>query len=208
MDRLREVSQTGLWLPEFAEPYEEFRNRDYKVTVASIRGGKAPIDQRHLANLTEGKWLEEQKLLEDTNPLHTISITDYDALFLPGGHGTMFDLPGDKGLEHVLSTMFEEGKVIAAVCHSPAGLVNMKLSNGNYLVKGKKLTAFTNDEERAANYDQYMPFLLESKLREQGAEFIGKPLWTNHVVVDGNLITGHNPQSSRSVASAVIEALG
>lgn len=197
--------KTGLWLEEFAVPYEKFTERGYQVQVASIKGGKAPIDERSLPK--DGRWEEAIKRLEDTVPLHALSAEAFDALFLPGGHGTMFDLPGNPDLEKVIRALYESGKVVAAVCHGPAGFVDMRLSDGQYLVKGKKLTSFTNEEERAGKLERYMPFLLESRLREQGAIFEKKPLWSDHVVIDGNLITGQNPQSSKSIAEAVIDAL-
>ena len=130
-----------------------------------------------------------------------------DALFLPGGHGTMFDLPGSVPLKKLLETLNAQGRVIAAVCHGPAGLVGAKRADGQPLVAGKRLTAFTNSEERAVELDGLMPFLLESRLRELGADFAPALNWTDHVEIDGNLITGQNPQSSSSVAQAVIRAL-
>lgn len=200
--------KTGLWLPEFTEPYRAFLKKGYEITVSSIRGGKAPIDERSKAGLEEEhQWQVAMKQLDQTPPLHTLQINSFDALFLPGGHGTMFDLPGNPVLERAIRTIYESGKIVAAVCHGPAGLIDVKLTNGQFIAKGKKLTAFTNVEERLAKYDPYMPFLLESRLREQGALFSAEPAWSDHVVRDGNLITGQNPQSSISVAQAVIEAL-
>jgi putative intracellular protease/amidase len=198
---------TGIWLSEFAEPYEVFKGRGFEVTVASIRGGKAPIDPRSLSGENEAKWKDAIRELEVTRPLAEVSPEGYDALFLPGGHGTMFDFPGSEALQARVREFFESGRVVAAVCHGPAGLVDVKLSSGEYLVKGKKVTAFTNEEERAVKLDAVMPFLLEDRLREHGARFEAAPKWANHVEVDGRLVTGQNPQSGESAAVRAAELL-
>lgn len=205
-DRIDEEKPTGIWLSEFAEPYELFVQAGYQITVASVRGGKAPIDPRSLPK-DETQWAEAIAALEQTVPLSSVVEDPFDAVFLPGGHGTMYDLPGNPELERILRSMDDSKKIIAAVCHGPAGLVNMKRSDGQDFVRGRRLTAFTNAEEKAAQLDTYMPFLLETRLREQGADFQGKPLWTDHVVIDGHLITGQNPQSGLSAARAVVEQL-
>ena len=119
----------------------------------------------------------------------------------------MFDLPESAELQKLLSTFAEANKVIAAVCHGPAGFVDAKLADGTPLVAGKTITGFTNEEERAVELDQLMPFLLETRLRELGGQFVVKPNWSDHIEQDGNLITGQNPQSSKSAAQAVVSAL-
>ena len=120
----------------------------------------------------------------------------------------MFDLPGNADLGRIIREMYEAGKIIAAVCHGPAGLVGVTLSDGSPLVRGKRLTAFTDEEEKAVELDQHMPFLLESKLRELGADFVRAENWEDHVECDGRLITGQNPQSALSVAGGVLLAIG
>jgi len=198
---------TGLWLSEFTEPYTVFRQAGYEVTVASLQGGKAPIDPRSLPETNDPETLAAIAPLEKTLPLREVDTDPFDAIFLPGGHGTMYDLPPSQELGRVLRAFSESGRVIAAVCHGPAGLVGATLADGSPLVKGKRVTGFTNEEERAAGFDTLMPFLLEDRLRELGATFVGAPPWTDHVERDGNLITGQNPQSSLSTARAVVEAL-
>jgi putative intracellular protease/amidase len=131
----------------------------------------------------------------------------FDAIFLPGGHGTMFDLPENEKLQALIREMYEEDKVVAAVCHGPAGLVGVTLSDGTSLVKGKKITAFTDEEEREITLDRFMPFLLETRLRELGANFVAASNWSDHLQVDGKLITGQNPQSTISVAKEVTKQL-
>lgn len=198
---------TGIWLSEFTEPYTLFRKGGYDVTVASLRGGKAPIDPRSLPETADEDTAAAMKELENTLPLHEVNTGEFDAIFLPGGHGTMFDLPASDELARVLRSFYESGRVIAAVCHGPAGLLGATLTDGSPLVKGKRVTGFTNEEERAAGLDKLMPFLLEDRLRELGAAFVGAPPWSDHVERDGLLITGQNPQSSVSADGAVIEAL-
>jgi len=199
---------TGLWLEEFAVPFVSFRRAGMDILVSSPKGGSAPVDPRSKpSGEQEREWREATAALDRTEPLAKVGSEGLDALFLPGGHGTMFDLPGSVPLKKLLETLDAQGRVIAAVCHGPAGLVGAKRADGQPLVAGKRLTAFTNSEERAVELDGLMPFLLESRLRELGADFAPAPNWTDHVEIDGNLITGQNPQSSSSVAQAVIRAL-
>lgn len=198
---------TGIWLEEFGEAYNEFNEKGYNITVASPLGGKAPIDERSLVDTSQG-ILGTVKHLENTTRLSNINhFSQFDVIFLPGGHGTMFDLPNNENLHVLIRDSYENGKIIAAVCHGPAGLVGVTLSNGKPLVAGKTVTAFTDQEEREANLDQFMPFLLETRLRELGANFISEGNWENHVEVFGNLITGQNPQSTIGVIKEVIKQL-
>ncbi|MDQ0059002.1 type 1 glutamine amidotransferase domain-containing protein [Paenibacillus harenae] len=205
--QIHEEKQTGLWLSEFAEPYIEFTKAGYNITVASPLGGQTPIDPSSLSDDLHQEIRDTLIHLKNTVLLNEVNAADYDAIFLPGGHGTMFDLPDNAKLQTLLRSIYEANKIVAAVCHGPAGLVNAKLSNGRYLVEGKRITAFTDSEEHAANMATYMPFFLEKKLREAGSVFIAAPDWTAHVEVDGNLITGQNPQSTLQVARKVISNL-
>lgn len=199
--------ETGIWLSEFAEPYDLFKKEGFGLTIASIAGGKAPVDPRSIDADKERKWREAIASLASTLPIDRVEAEGHDAIFLPGGHGTMFDLPGNARLQSLIRQFAESGRIVGAVCHGPAGLVGVTLSSGEPFVKGRRLTAFTNEEERAAGFDQVMPFLLESRLRELGAEFVGAAKWTNHVVTDGNLVTGQNPQSGESAARKVAALL-
>ncbi|MRX73263.1 type 1 glutamine amidotransferase domain-containing protein [Bacillus lacus] len=207
-DKMNEEHSTGLWLSEFGEAYAEFHQSGYEVTVASPLGGKVPLDERSLQGDVPQDILDTAPLLEDTIKLDKIEdIALFDAIFLPGGHGTMFDFPNNEKLQLLVRNMYETNKVVAAVCHGPAGLVNVTLSDGSLLVAGKKVTAFTDEEERETTLDQYMPFLLETRLRELGAEFSAAQNWSDHIQRDGMLITGQNPQSTVSVAKEVIKLL-
>ncbi len=199
---------TGLWLEEFAIPYMEFSKRGYKITVASIKGGRVPIDPRSApAPAQSQEWHDALSALERTVLASSVDASQFDAVFVPGGHGTMFDLPNNPDTGKLLARFASADKVVASVCHGPAIFVGAKLDDGTYFVAGKKMTGFTNQEEGAARLQSKMPFLLETRLREQGASFVAQPNWADHVEIDGKLITGQNPQSSRSTALAVIQAL-
>ncbi|MGD6963858.1 type 1 glutamine amidotransferase domain-containing protein [Fictibacillus phosphorivorans] len=207
-DNMNNEHSTGLWLSEFGEAYVEFANAGYAITVASPKGGKAPVDDRSLEGEVPQEILDTAKYLENTLKLEEINDLDgFDAIFLPGGHGTMFDLPENTKLQEIIRDLYEQNKVVAAVCHGPAGLVGVKLSDGTPLVAGKKVTAFTDAEEVATTLDQYMPFLLETRMRELGAQFVAAENWSDHVQRDGQLITGQNPQSTVSVAKEVLKQL-
>jgi putative intracellular protease/amidase len=199
---------TGIWLEEFAVPYMAFTGQGFNVSVASIGGGPAPVDPRSEASSDMRlQWQPAIEALVNTLPLERLDPADFDAVFLPGGHGTMIDFPQSEALQALLRGFAEGDKIIAAVCHGPASLVNVMMADGTPLVAGKVLTGFTDQEESVAGLTDKVPFLLESRLRAQGAQFVAKPEWSDHVEVDGRLITGQNPQSTRRIAETVIEAL-
>lgn len=197
--------KTGLWLEEFAVPYLVFKEKGYEVQVTSISGGEVALDPNSIEEKPE--WKDAEAELKNTEKLTKDHAHGYDAIFLPGGHGTMFDFPDSETLLYVLQEFAEEDKIISAVCHGPAGLVNATYKDGTPIVKGKKVTAFTDEEEVEMELDVHMPFLLETKLRENGADFVASEKWTDHSIRDGKLVTGQNPQSSRSTAEKVVEAL-
>lgn len=205
---MQEGKKTGIWLSEFAEAYLTFENKGYEITVASPLGGVGPIDPGSVDDQTPQEILDAAKHLENTKKLDDVTADGFEAIFLPGGHGTMFDLPDNQKLQQLLRDFYEAGKIVAAVCHGPAGLVGATLSNGQPLVAGKRVNAFTDREEAATGLGSYLPFLLESKIRDLGAIFVAAPNWSTHVEVDGNLITGQNPQSTLAVTEAIISKLG
>ncbi|AKG34130.1 type 1 glutamine amidotransferase domain-containing protein [Paenibacillus durus] len=205
---VHEGKSTGIWLSEFAEAHIEFTKKGYELLVASPLGGKAPVDPGSVDANTPQEILDAEKYLENTKKLDEVSAEGFDAIFLPGGHGTMYDLPDNATLQKLLRDFYEGNKIVAAVCHGPAGLVGATLSNGQPLVAGKRVSAFTDREEAQTTLDQHLPFLLESKIRDLGAIYVAAPNWTSHYEVDGNLITGQNPQSTLAVTKAVIEKLG
>ncbi|MCA1062709.1 type 1 glutamine amidotransferase domain-containing protein [Rossellomorea sp. AcN35-11] len=206
--KIDDEHETGLWLSEFAEPYEEFTKQGYQVDVASIKGGRIPLDPNSLDDDEQvEKWKGITKELDQTMVLSQLNVNEYSGIFLPGGHGTMFDLPENPELQKALAHFAENNKAIGSVCHGPAGFVGTKLSNGKWLVEGKSMTAFTNEEEQQTGLDSLMPFLLETRLREQGAQFEKSEAWTDHVITDGKFVTGQNPQSSQSAAEAFVKVL-
>ncbi len=200
--------QTGIWFEEFSVPYHKFLQQGYEVTVVSPAGGDAPLDANSLQDYQATEENESAKAALKALPAldESYQASDYDAVFFPGGHGTMFDLPDNPHVQRLIRDTYQEGKPLAAVCHGPACLVNVIVDNVS-LIKGKKITAFTDSEETAVQLDKLMPFMLESRLRELGAEFVPADDWMDNTVIDGNLVTGQNPQSSGSAADATIKLL-
>lgn len=205
--KITDDHKTGLWLEEFAVPYNVFKAKGYDVQVTSIQGGEVALDPNSIPEQANAEWAEAETELKNTKMLGKEDAEGFDAVFLPGGHGTMFDFPDSETLQYVIQQHAIQGKVIGAVCHGPAGLVHVTYPDGTPLVKGKRVTGFTNEEEIEMKLDQDMPFLLESKLREKGGIFVAGEKWTDFSVRDGNLITGQNPMSSQSTADKIVEAL-
>lgn len=207
--------KTGLWISELAEPYYVFKDAGYDVTIASPNGGAVPIDAASL----EGDFYtpEAKRFLEadDAAKLqlhHSVKLDDvkepeaYDAIFLPGGHGPVFDLAVSDKVGELLTKAFAAGKIVCAVCHGPAGLAK-GMDGDKPLVSGKRVTGFSNSEERAVGKDKYVPFLLEDKLKELGGKYEATGDWQVKVVEDGRLITGQNPGSAKAMGEAVVAAL-
>ena len=205
--------KTGLWLEELTTPYYVFRDAGAAVTLASIKGGPVPIDPASTRGdlpASAKRFLadpEAKRAFATTAPIGDVDISGYDAIFLPGGHGTMWDLPESRDLAVRLQHANEAGKVIAAVCHGPAGLVGAKRADGSPLVAGKRVSAFTNEEEEAVGLTKAVPFLLETRLAQLGARIEKGPRFQPFAVRDGKLVTGQNPASSEKVAELVLSAL-
>lgn len=206
---------TGLWIEELAAPYYIFKKAGYEVVIASPAGGPVPIDAGSMA---EGFFTEEaKKFMHDaeaigklghSSKLDSIDFSSgVDAIFLCGGHGTCADFIDDAALKGAIETLYADGKVVAAVCHGPTGLVQCNKPDGTPLVKDKVVTGFKDSEELAVQLHELVPFMLETKLKEQGGKFESADDWNSKVCADGNLITGQNPQSSEACAAAVISAL-
>ena len=206
---------TGVWLEELTTPYYTFTDAGAAVTVASIAGGPIPVDARSLAAPGENeasveRYLADQELqsaVAKSLAFANLDAYGYDALFLPGGHGTMFDHPGNAELARIVERFDASGRIVAAVCHGPAGLVSARKADGRPFVAGRKVAAFTDSEERAVGLDDEMPFLLETRMRELGADFQLAENFAPFAVRDRNLVTGQNPASARPVAALVMEAL-
>lgn len=202
---------TGFNVAEVAHPLDKLEENGIEVTVASIKGGAAPTDGLEDKNdPVIAKYLANEDFLNaiaNTIKIDDAKVSDYDAIFFAGGHGTMWDFPDNPAVLKLVPEFYESGKIVSAVCHGPAALVNVKLSNGSYLVNGKKVAAFTNGEEEEVQSTNVVPFLLETALIHHGALHQSSPNWSNKVVVDGRLVTGQNPQSAAGVGEALVKLL-
>lgn len=202
--------KTGFYLSEVSHPYEEFKKAGLEVDFVSPEGGAAPMDGVDRKDPANAAFLDNPELVartQTTLAARDVDASKYGAIFYAGGHGTMWDLPQSAALQSLTAKIYENGGVVAAVCHGPAGIVNVKLSNGQYLVAGKKVTSFTDAEESAVGLTDVVPFLLEKTLKERGAEFSGAPNFKENVVISERLATGQNPASARKLASSVAQFL-
>ncbi|MCG1010680.1 type 1 glutamine amidotransferase domain-containing protein [Salinicoccus sp. ID82-1] len=197
---------TGLWLGEAAEPYHVFQSAGFKVDIASPKGGSVPLDPNSLGD-DEDKNNDVIRLLQTTKRVKDMVYERYDAVFFAGGHGTMYDFPRQPDIQNIIAFFKDDGRVISAVCHGPAAFVDAKTKDGKYVVDGIKLTGFTNAEEKAMELLDDMPFALQSKLESHGAGFVVGESMEEHVVTDGNFITGQNPASAEAAARAVVNRL-
>ena len=207
---------TGFYYEELAVPYWAFTDAGFAVDIASVQGGPGAHDPSSLKADAAARPESVRRFLADpaamakladTLPVGAADPARYDGVFLPGGHGTMWDLPGSEPLARLVGALFDAGKAVGAVCHGPAGLVSAKRADGRPIVKGRRVNGFTDAEEEAAGLTAAMPFPLESRLRELGAHFEGGPNFQLYAVRDGNLATGQNPASSALVAAQVVNIL-
>lgn len=201
---------TGFFLGELTHPLAELEAAGIPVELASIQGGEPPVDGLDLDDPVNARYWNDsvfRDALRHTRRLGDVDTSTYAAIFFAGGHGAMWDFPVSPDVPRVTREIYEAGGVVGAVCHGPAALVNVTLSDGAYLVAGKNLSAFTDDEERAVKLDKVVPFLLASTLMQRGAHHHPAPDWTAKVVVDGRLVTGQNPQSAAGVGTAMRDLL-
>lgn len=206
--------KTGFWVEEFANPYYALVDQGVEVTIATPNGGAAPIDPTSSLpqNATEdterfNKDEAVQKKINETVALTEINFEDYDAVFYPGGHGPLWDLADDATSAKLIQDFDAANKPMAFVCHAPAALRHVKNTEGEFLVKGKKVTGFTNEEEEAVQLTKVVPFLVEDMLKENGGIYTKGDAWAAYAVQDGNLITGQNPASSALVAEMLLKTL-
>ena len=213
--------RTGLWLSELTHFSDVAEEAGYAVDIASPLGGKIPIDPESLI-ISEmatsvgiggalSKHYEDRAYmnrLNNTKKVAEVEVANYDAIYLTGGHGVMFDYPKAEDLAKLIAEFYEAEKIVSAVCHGPAGLLNVRLSGGGYLIAGKKLTGFSWKEEKLVKRDEAVPYSLQDELQSRGADY-GQALipFTSYVVEDGKLITGQNPGSAHAVGKAVIRQL-
>jgi putative intracellular protease/amidase len=206
---------TGVWFEEVATPYYAFVDAGVDVDIASVAGGRIPIDPHSLQAPGKNPPSVERFLndkaamakIEQARKIDEVTADGHAAVFLPGGHGTMWDLPHSQPLAELLSAAWRSGKVVAAVCHGPAGLLGARDEAGRPLVAGRRVSAFSNTEEVAAGLSTTVPFALESRLRELGARYESGPDFQSYAIRDGRLVTGQNPASSEAVARLTLEAV-
>jgi putative intracellular protease/amidase len=199
---------TGYFFPEVAHPYEVFAEAGVAVEYASLLGGSPPEDGYDETDPAQLAFRNSSAIrrMSRSRKLSEVDVLDYDAVFFPGGLGPMVDIANNPQIQRVVERAWNGGKIVAAVCHGPAALLGAKLEDGTPLVQGRKLTGFSNDEELGYAQDD-VPFLLETALRAEGAEYSSADVWQEKVVVDGRLMTGQNPASGGALAKVIVEAL-
>ena len=205
--------KTGFWVEEFAAPYYELADKGVVIDIATPLGGQPPIDPKSddpSAATEDTKRFDKdtdlKTKLSQTHKLADVNEADYDAVFYPGGHGPLWDLASSEDSSKLITSFYTNNKPVAFVCHSPAVLKNVKV-NGEFLVKGKKVTGFSNTEEAAVGLTDVVPFLLEDALKANGATYSKVADWNPYAVEDGLLITGQNPASSKLVAEKLLGQL-
>ena len=206
--------KTGFWVEEFAAPYYSLLDKGVNITIATPNGGAAPIDPSSdspdaATEATERFDKDEtaKNLIANTKVLADMNADDFDAVFYPGGHGPLWDLANDTKSISLIEKFNSQDKPVAFVCHAPAALKDVKGTDGNPLVQGKKVTGFTNTEEEAVQLTEVVPFLVEDMLTKNGGIYSKKEDWAAYAIQDGNLITGQNPASSELVAEKLLESI-
>ena len=206
--------KTGFWIEEFAAPYYVFKDAGFDVVIASPLGGQSPIDPKsELADFqtadTErfNQDVETQRLVAQTLKLTDVNAEDFDAIFYPGGHGPLWDLTEDSVSIALIERFLTTNKPVATVCHSTAAILNVKNNEGDYVVKGKAISGFSNSEEDAVELSHVVPFLLEDELVKRGADYQKIEDWHAFAVQDGLIISGQNPASSAVVAQKLLQHL-
>ncbi|MEC5344955.1 type 1 glutamine amidotransferase domain-containing protein [Brenneria populi] len=214
-DRLGDTGQkTGFWLEEFAAPYYVFQDAGVQITLASPAGGQPPLDPKSdepdaqtAATARFRRDPQAQAALARTEKLSTVNPAGFDALFYPGGHGPLWDLANDPDSIRLIEAFDRAGKPLGLVCHAPGALRNAKSADGEPLVKGRRVTGFSNSEEDAVQLSGVVPFLIEDEFKRLGARYEKGADWQPHTATDGRLVTGQNPASSEAVAEALLKQL-
>ncbi|WP_419868531.1 type 1 glutamine amidotransferase domain-containing protein [Chryseobacterium sp. CT-SW4] len=201
---------TGYYLGEVSHPWEVLHHAGYEIDFVSPKGGTPPVDGFDLKDPVNKEFWENKEYknkIDNSLQPSQVDPSQYAAIFYAGGHGAMWDFADNTQLADIAAKIYENGGIVAGVCHGPAGLVNIKLSDGKYLVDGKKINAFTNEEEAEVKLANVVPFLLEDQLKARGAKFEKSGLWQTHVVTDQRVVTGQNPQSAKGVGEAILKEL-
>lgn len=210
--------RTGFYLSEAAHPWEVFEKAGHPVTLASPLGGFSPLDPKSYdlkdpvnaafwEKVGSGEEKDQTLGVKNTVSLASVDASKYSAVFYAGGHGTMWDFRQNEDIQRVTASIYDGGGVVGAVCHGPAALLEVKLSDGTPLVKGKKVAPFTNQEEEAVGLTTTVPYLLQSELESAGAEAVPGENFAENAIADGRLVTGQNPSSAKKAAELVVQAL-
>lgn len=206
--------KTGFWLEEFAAPYYIFKDAGAEIVLASPAGGQPPLDPKsELADFQTDMTrrfnadVDAQKALASTVKLETVNEKDFDTVFYPGGHGPLWDLAESKISIALIESFERAGKPIGFVCHAPGALRHVKADGGVPLIKGRRVTGFTNGEEAAVELTNVVPFLIEDECQRLGGHYQKGPDWSPFIIEDGKLVTGQNPASSEGVARALVAQL-
>lgn len=203
---------TGFWVEEFASPYYVFADAGIDITLASVKGGQPPIDPK--STMADFQTAATQRFDQDpallaalaaTTALSDIDIAQYDGVFYPGGHGPLWDLTDNSNSQQLINHCLNNHKPVAAVCHASAVLLNVTDQQGEFVIKGKKVTGFSNSEEDAVQLSDVVPFMLEDELVKRGGDYQKGDDWGDFCVADGLLITGQNPASSASAAQQLLQ---
>jgi putative intracellular protease/amidase len=206
--------KTGFWLEELAAPYYVLKDTGAAITLASPKGGRPPLDPK--SDLRENQTESTRRFradktaqaqLADTQKLADMSADDFDAIFYPGGHGPMWDMPDNATSIALIEAFVKADKPVGAVCHAPAALINVRDNDGKYLIQGKRVTGFSNAEENIVGLTAFVPFLLEDRLKDRGGVYSKGTNWASYVQVDGKLVTGQNPASSGPAAKALLNCM-
>jgi putative intracellular protease/amidase len=206
--------KTGFWVEEFAAPYYAFIDAGVEVTLATPKGGQAPVDPtstledfQTAATIRYDSDVAAQAKITTTVLLSLLNESDFDGVFYPGGHGPLWDLTDNTDSIALIESFLNAGKAVATVCHASAALLNVKQASGDFVIKGKAVTGFTNSEEEAVQLTEVVPFLLEDELINRGSEYQKAEDWHAFVVQDGLIITGQNPASSALAAEKLLTHL-
>lgn len=206
--------KTGFWLEELAAPYYVLKDAQVAITLASPKGGQPPLDPK--SDLPENQTESTRRFHADkaaqadlakTKKLADMSADDFDAIFYPGGHGPMWDMPDNATSIALIEAFVKADKPVGAVCHAPVALINVRENEGRYLIEGKRVTGFSNAEENIVGLTAFVPFLLEDRLKERGGVYSKGTNWASYVQVDGKLVTGQNPASSGPAAKALLNCM-
>ncbi len=204
-EKINNEIKTGVYFEEFAVPYLNFQKAGFRIDVASIKGGDCPIDESSLKCSNPNEWDSCAKYLKNTKKLSEIDKTNYNILFFPGGHGPMFDIAYNSTVKEFVEDFCRQNKIIGAICHGVCALLGGMDENREYILKNKKVTGFTNQEEEIAKMTEFMPFLLQDKIIEEGGIFIEEKPFSSHIEHDWNIVTGQNQNSSYLIADKIIE---